>query len=122
MNPSSPAMLSVSVPMEIPSPERIEAILREECARVARERLVWVSAKEAARYCATSLREFYRMKKNHGLPTSEVGGCIAYHVADLDRLKLLHMMTKGSPAENAAWPSIQARNEILRTQPMAAAA
>lgn len=97
MKTNMPNELSVTVPVTLPSPERMEEIFREECAKVAAERATWLGLAEAAQYLAgMSLRTFERRKGEWGIPQSELSsGLKMIYRADLDALGISRLV-KGS--------------------------
>lgn len=64
--------LSISVPVSVPTPERMEEIYREVCAEVAMARATWFDFAGAAEYLQMSLRTFERRKAAWGLPVCEL--------------------------------------------------
>ena len=108
-------LATVSVPIPVPSHERLEEIFREECARVAKERATWLDFKGAAEYLRISLRTFERRKRKWGLPVSEFSsGLKIVYRADLDALAFNHLVEGRSKV--VRFPSVAARDE-LRTGP-----
>jgi hypothetical protein len=102
---------TVSVPIPVPSQERLEEIFREECARVAKERATWFDFKSAAEYLRISLRTFERRKKKWGLPVSEFSsGLKIVYRADLDALALNHLVEGRNKVVH--FPSVAARDEL----------
>ena len=104
---------TVSVPIPVPSEERIEEIFREECARAAKDRATWFDFKSAAEYLHISLRTFERRKKKWGLPVAELSnGLKVVYRADLDALALHHLVERqGKVLE---FPSVIARDELIK--------
>ena len=104
-------LATVSVPVPVPTQERLEEIFREECARVAKERATWFDFKGAAEYLRISLRTFERRKKKWGLPVSEFSnGLKIVYRADLDALALNHLVEGRSKLVH--FPSVTARDEL----------
>jgi hypothetical protein len=77
----------------------MEEIFREECARVAAQRVTWLDFKEAAAYLAgMSLRTFERRKAEWGLPVSELSARLKMvYRADLDALGLTRLVKGARP-------------------------
>ena len=104
---------TVSVPIPVPSQERLEEIFREECARVAKERATWFDFKSAAEYLQMSLRTFERRKSKWGLPVSQFSsGLKIVYRADLDALALHHLVE--AKRKVLEFPSLVARDELVK--------
>ena len=114
MDASPRAEISLTVPVSIPSRERMEEIYREECARVAQERAKWFDFAGAAAYLKMSLRTFERRKKSWGLPIAELSpGLKIVYRADLDALALSKLV-KSTRAQIIEFPSVAAHEELLK--------
>ena len=83
--------LAVQIPVELPSAERIEEIIREAAAAAAREQMSWLTFEEAAKHWGVSFRTFERKKKKLGLPVSEIDGVKRIARADLDAALRAHL-------------------------------
>jgi hypothetical protein len=108
------AELKLTVPLSVPTPERMEEIFREECAKAAAALTTWFDFKGAANYLGgMSLRTFERRKKAWGLPISELSaGLKIVYRADLDALALNNLVNV--KAKNViAFPSVAA-SELLK--------
>lgn len=107
MPPKSNEIL-ISVPVAIPSAERMEEIFREECARKVAERETWFDFAGAAQYLKLSLRTFQRRKKAWGLPVAELSpGLKIVYRADLDALAMSKLV-KGRSHNVIEFPSLTA--------------
>jgi hypothetical protein len=104
--------LTVAVPIDLPSPERVEEIYREELRKVAEEHGVWLCTEAAAAYCQMHKRTFERKKKAFRVPASKIDGAIAYYRPDLDALRLANVEVPPGPTV-IQFPSIKARAEAV---------
>lgn len=106
--------LTLQIPLEVPSPERMEEIFREECRRAAGERAKWLTYEEAGRYIGKDVRTVHRYITKYNVPVSELEGTRVTFLADWDALLLEHSITRGS-GKVIDFPS-QAEKAAIREQ------
>jgi len=105
---TTPATVTVSVPIALPCAERIEEIIREEARAVAERQLAWLTFDQAAAHMGISPRTFERKKKELGLPVSIIDGVKRVARADVDALMRAHLHVP--TATVIAFPSVLQRD------------
>lgn len=117
--------VSINLPIGVPTPERMEEIYREECARIAALRATWCTFDEAADYLRMSPRTFERRKVAWGIPVMELNGSesplkVVYR-HDLDAFALSKIVKGARPLcakcgeqQVIEFPSVAAHEELLK--------
>lgn len=88
--------VTLQLPIDTPSSERMEEIYREAARAAIAERETWLSLDEAAEHLRMSRTTFYRLRKTAGLPVAELGGVSIVLRADLDAIAKAHLVVAGA--------------------------
>ena len=105
------ATLSLTVPIELPSAERMEELYREAAAAAVAQRDTWLSLDEAAEYLWMSRRSLDRKRVKWGLPVGELDGVKIVMRADLDAVAKAHLCTPGGRSPILPFPSQQPKSQ-----------
>jgi hypothetical protein len=111
---------TISIPLELPSVERMEELYREALTAAAKARVNWLDSSEAAQYVGWGRSTFFRRRREFGLPVSEINGTKMYYRPDLDALLLSHMSAPEG-AKVIEFPSIMKRDDLRKEQALATA-
>jgi hypothetical protein len=113
----NPQPFMVSIPVELPSSERMEEIYREECRAIIAQRETWLTLNEAAAYLRISRDTFDRRRKQWGLPVSDLGGGILIvQRADLDAVAGAHLAVSGGGRSVIDFPSTALKVESRKAK------
>src|SRR5688500_7571074 len=108
--------LTLNVPLELPSAERLEELVREAARDVAREQGQWLDFEEAAAYLKISIRTFRRYREAggllSGLPACEVSSTTRlFWRGDLDAIIAARLVSHGPKVID--FPSLELQKAAL---------
>lgn len=103
--------LTLSVPVELPSPDRLEELIREGARLAAKEQLEWLTIDQAAEVMQVTRRTFERKLKQLAIPVSTIDGIIRIARCDVDAVLLANLST---PDTVVAFPSKAKRDAVLK--------
>jgi hypothetical protein len=88
--------ITMNVPVTLPSPERIEELIREGAREAAAAHFVWLTITEAATHMNCPKRTFERKKKSLKIPISIIDGVKRIARQDLDAIMIAHTVADKS--------------------------